>query len=392
MTPRQQEAVDALRQHGSISAAASALNITRSSLRCRLKAAGLSDEDIQGMLRGVAATVGAHRRGIDPAIAEGMRKLGTQIVPGVGWIKTKPTDDQPGYSFMVKPQEQTPEEIAATIRAAFEQMEPAEPVVAPEQVHADACALIPLMDVHLGMLAWGKETGAEDYDVNLALSDMRHAFAKVLARTPPAARGVLLIGGDFFHADDNRAETPQSRHRLDVDGRFLRVVRAGIAIIAETIERMLSQFGELVVRVLRGNHDPHAHVMLTVALIERYRNEPRVTIDDDARDLFMMQWGRSAIFGHHGDRGKPDQMLRYLCDVAPFWSETRHRYLLTGHVHHDAAKDFGPLRWESLRAFCPPDAYAAGMGYGARRALQALTFDKRDGLVLRAIDPIERGA
>ena len=39
-----------------------------------------------------------------------------------------------------------------------------------------------------------------------------------------------------------------------------------------------------------------------------------------------------------------------------------------------------------------PDAYAAGMGYAARRALQALTFDKIDGLVLRAIDPVERGA
>jgi hypothetical protein len=30
------------------------------------------------------------------------------------------------------------------------------------------------------------------------------------------------------------------------------------------------------------------------------------------------------------------------------------------------------------------------MGYAGRRALQALVFDKKDGLVLRAIDPIER--
>ena len=62
--------------------------------------------------------------------------------------------------------------------------------------------------------------------------------------------------------------------------------------------------------------------------------------------------------------------------------------MLTGHVHHDQAKDIGPLRWESLRAFAPPDAYAASMGYGARRALQSITFDAEDGMVLRAIDPI----
>lgn len=366
MNSAQQEAVEALRREGTQTRAAQALGISRSAFRDRLSR-------------------------VDPAILEGMKAIGTGLVPSVGWIKTKPTDDAPGFSFMLRPPEADPAAIAETIREAFEGMAPADPVVAPEQVHADALALIPLMDAHLGMLAWGKETGAEDYDVNLALQDMRQAFAKVLARTPPAARGVLLIGGDFFHADDTRNETPANRHRLDVDGRFFRVVEAGIRILAESVERMLQQFGEVTVRVLRGNHDPHSHLMLTFALAERYRLEPRVTVDQDPRDLWMMQWGRSGLFGHHGDRGKPDQMLRYLCDVAPFWSETRHRYLLTGHIHHDSAKDLGPLRWESLRAFCPPDAYAAGMGYGARRALQCLTFDKRDGLVLRAIDPIERG-
>jgi hypothetical protein len=29
--------------------------------------------------------------------------------------------------------------------------------------------------------------------------------------------------------------------------------------------------------------------------------------------------------------------------------------------------------------------------FSSRRALQAITFHKRDGVVLRAIDPIERG-
>jgi hypothetical protein len=118
--------------------------------------------------------------------------------------------------------------------------------------------------------------------------------------------------------------------------------------------------------------------------------EPRVEVDKSPRDLFMLQWGKCAIFAHHGDKGKPQQMALYLSDVCPFWSDTRHRHYLVGHVHHDHAKDLGPLRYESLRAFCPPDAYAASMGYGGRRALQSMTFDRRDGLVLRALDPIER--
>jgi hypothetical protein len=248
----------------------------------------------------------------------------------------------------------------------------------------------PLMDAHVGMMAWGRETGSQDYDLGHAAQDMRHAFAKVLALTPAAEQAVLLIGGDFYHSDDTRSETPANRHKLDVDGRFWKVLDVGIGIIAETIHKLLQKHANVLVRVLRGNHDPHSSMTLNFALAERYRNEARVTVEKDPRDLFMMQWGKCAIFAHHGDKGKPQQMALYLSDVCMFWSQTRHRHYLTGHVHHDQAKDLGPLRYESLRAFCPPDAYAAGMGYGSRRALQSMTFHKMDGLVMRALDPIDR--
>lgn len=83
-------------------------------------------------------------------------------------------------------------------------------------------------------------------------------------------------------------------------------------------------------------------------------------------------------------------VVRTVCRFHRGSDNEKHRHLFTGHVHHDQAKDVGPLRFESLRAFCPPDAYAASMGYGGRRALQAVTFHKQNGLVLRALDPIER--
>lgn len=327
----------------------------------------------------------------DPAIAASMEAVGTSLVPALAWAKTK-SEDGTSYSVLLKPEQDSPADMAETIREAFEGMQAAEPVIAPAQVMADLCSLYPLMDAHIGMHAWGRETGSQDYDLRLAAMDMRQAFAKVLALTPPSEQAILLIGGDYFHADDNRAETPASKHKLDVDGRIHKVLTVGIAIIADTVERLLQRHQRLTVRVLRGNHDPHSHLVLTFAMVERYRLEPRVTVDCDPRDLFMMQWGKCAIFAHHGDKGKPQQMALYLSDVCPFWSGARHRHYFTGHVHHDAAKDLGPLRWESLRAFCPPDSYAASMGYGGRRALQSVTFDKTDGLVLRAMDPIERDA
>ena len=376
MTPRQQQAVEALKRLGNLSDAARELGITY--------------RDIIRVLDRAGYTADVRKQYLDPAIKNGMQAIGTNMVPALAWAKIPPKDGEIGYSLMLKPEAEPPEAVAERIREALEGMVPAEPVLPPESVMADLCAVYPLMDAHVGMLAWGRETGSQDYDLDHAAQDMRRAFAKVLALTPAAEQAVLLIGGDYFHSDDTRSETPSNRHKLDVDGRFWKVLDVGIGIIAETIHMLLQKHANVLVRVLRGNHDPHSSMTLNFALAERYRNDTRVTVDKDPRDMFMLQWGKCAIFAHHGDKGKPQQMALYLSDVCTFWSQTRHRHYLTGHVHHDQAKDLGPLRYESLRAFCPPDAYAAGMGYGGRRALQSMTFHKADGLVMRALDPIDR--
>lgn len=370
LTPKQQEALDAYKEHGGVKSAARALGITRQAMRDRL--------------------TGAEAK-LDPAIKDSMAAVGTNLIPALAWAKTK-SEDGTSYSVLLKPEAADPINMAEAMRAAFDGMEAAPPIVAPAQVMADLCTVYPLMDAHIGLHAWGRETGGDDYDLRHAAQDMRHAFAKVTAITPASTKAILIVGGDYFHSDDTRAETPASKHKLDMDGRFFKVIDVGIAILAETVQRLLEKHQDVLVKVLRGNHDPHAHLTLTFALSERYRQDPRVTVEKDPRDLFMAQWGKCAIFAHHGDKGKPQQMALYLSDICPFWSEARHRHYLTGHIHHDHAKDFGPLRWESLRAFCPPDAYAASMGFGGRRALQSLTFHSVDGLVLRALDPIDRAA
>lgn len=330
----------------------------------------------------------------DPAILDSMNRVGTGLIPALAWAKTKTAKDgtqRTDYSVLLKP-DPLPDDTLDRIKAAFEGMAPAEPVAPPPRVMADLMAVWPVMDLHMGMHAWAPETGDVDYDTKRAAHDLREATEAVLAWTPATEEGVLILGGDTLHADTDEAVTHKSRHPLDVDGRHFRTVDRCIEAIAYMVERLLSSCQRLTVRVLRGNHDEHSHMILTFALAERYRENPRVNVEKSPRDLFMMQWGRTMIAAHHGDKGNPQRMAMQLADVCPYWSATRHRYAFTGHVHHDQAKDVGGLRWESLRAFCPPDAYAASMGFTARRALQAVFFDKQRGLVLRAMDPVERAA
>ena len=367
------EAVKAFQQYGSKKTAAEALGIQYDTFVTRCN---------RGIDRGFLLSEGA-------ASAVRSAKLNPQEAKA-GWIVQVDPETKSRISTYWRAPEVDADDIIDLYKNAFDDVKKCDPILAPDVVNKDLLTVYPIMDAHYGMMAWGEETADQDYDTNIATQDMRHAFAKVCALTPNSAHAVLLVGGDFFHADDSKAETPKSKNKLDVDGRQWRIISSGIAILANIIDTLRSKHQSVQIRVLRGNHDEHSHLILTFSLAERYRDDVRVDVEKNPHDLYMRQWGKCLISAHHGDKAKPDRLTMYLSDVCPYWSETRHRYMMTGHIHHDAAKDIGPLRWESLRAFCPPDAYAAGMGYASRRALQAMTFHMIDGLVLRAIDPIER--
>jgi hypothetical protein len=367
MTPREKEIVELYQKLGNKCAVARALGIHESTVRGAL-----------------------HRASTDPGIQQALERTGISSGNAkYGWRRVQDPETGSWDSVFWKAPKFA-ESFIEQLRDAFENIDRAEPIEPPETVIADLCTVYPLMDVHFGMLADKDETGAVDYDIKRATEDMRLAFAKIGALTPKSAKAILIVGGDFFHANDQTNVTPAHKHPLDTDTRHWKVLQAGVNFLSEVIETIAGKHSAVSVRVLRGNHDPESHKVLTFAMAQRYAGSTHVRIDEDPRDLFMAQWGRCLISAHHGDKAPPERLTLYLSDVCPYWSETRHRYCFTGHVHKDQSRDVGPLRWESLRAFAPPDAYAAGMGYAGRRAMQALTFHRRDGLVLRAVDPIER--
>lgn len=361
MTPKQQEAYD-LRQSGlSDAQIAEKLGIDRTSVRDRLRSA----EN-------------------DPAITRAMKAIGTGMVPSMIWDKT-----QPGYSVMLKPAIAADETDTLTrIADAFKDIPAALLPVINERGN-DLMTVYPVMDAHFGMFAWGKETGGQDYDLNLAESDFMTAFQDMLSVTPETDKAVLILGGDTLHADDNRAETPQSKHKLDVDGRHFKAIDVAIRSICRVVDMLALRHSQLTVRVLRGNHDIHSHLILTFALSERYRMAAGVKIEKSPRDLYWVKHGRCLVAFHHGDKAPAQRLAMALADECPHWSDTRDRHILTGHIHHDSTKEFPGVKWWSLRAFCPPDEY--GSSFGSRRALQAMVFSERKGLIMQTIEPILRG-
>ena len=315
----------------------------------------------------------------DPAAQTAANAAGSHSLPHSFWVKTDT------HSIYYKTP-QTEQHAREWWTDAFADI----PAWEPQPVEIEASNLLsvyPVFDLHHGMLAWGDETKAQDYDLDHAAADLKSAVARLHQLTPKGGEALLILGGDTLHIDDGRNETPQSRHKLDADGRYYKVLDTAIKSIAWLIETLAYRHDKVKVRVLAGNHDIHSHLALSFALAERYRDTPRITVEKNPHDLFMHRHGACLIAAHHGDKSPPQRLAMYLSDICPYWSETRHRHILTGHIHHDSAKDFPGVKWQSLRAFCPPDAY--GAGFGSRRSLRVMVFDDKRGLVLTAEDGVE---
>jgi hypothetical protein len=361
LTAAQQEALDAVKEHGSKRAAAKALGIDPKTLYDRLKYA---------------------ERKLDPAIQAGMDAVGTKLVPALAWAKTK-NEDGTSYSVLLKPGQDTPESLAERLQEALAGIDAAQVIPAPDHALDGLLTVYPLADVHMGMMAWGKETG-EDYDTAIAADRVRSWVSRAVDASPASETAVILGLGDLTHADDQSNMTPRSKHVLDVDTRHFRTLDVTIQALAYGIEYAAKKHARVIVRILPGNHDLNTYMAVMFALYERYRDNPRIEVQKIPGEFFVMRHGNCLLAAHHGHGGKPERMVMFLADEhAAEWGRTRHRFLWTGHLHHLKAADIGGVQWMQLRAITAKDAYAAGNAYSARASLEAITFDADQGEIQR---------
>lgn len=283
------------------------------------------------------------------------------------------------------PKQEETEGVLERVRAAFEGIEPAKPVAAPESVLRDLCTTYPIADAHLGLRAWQKETGS-DYDTDIAANRVRNWMAQCVASSPPSETAIVLDIGDWTHANDDTYQTPRSKHVLDVDTRMFRTLDVGIATLGGAVESALTKHATVHVVILPGNHDSTIYLAVMFALAERYRNEPRVIVHKKPGEFFLYEHGRVMIAAHHGDKAKADRLVHFVADeFSEAWGRTKHRFLFTGHLHHHKSQDIGGMRWEQLRAVTERDAYAVSHAYSARAQLQAITYDRHRGEIQRVV-------
>lgn len=284
----------------------------------------------------------------------------------------------------IKTKEGPSAHLAEALREAFAEfaglVPPSSP---PETVAGELLTIYPVPDLHLGMYAWGRETG-EDYDVALATATAMRCLDSLIGQSLPSEQAIILVLGDYLHADSQKNTTPASGHQLDVDGRRPKVYRAAVDLLMRMIERAKAKHAAVEVVIVPGNHDPDSALTITVALSIAYSGDPRVSVPDGPHTVWYHRFGRVLFGATHGHTMKPDRMAMMLAHDCPAeWGYTWHKHFFFGHIHHETAKEVGPVRVESFGTPAARDAYAHGSGYRANRAMTAITFHRDNGEIGR---------
>jgi hypothetical protein len=367
-TVRQLEFLEAIETHGSTRAAAKAMGLNKNTVQdsiSRLKTCA--------SLRGYSP-----KHDLTRPVAPGQTLRGASTLyrrgeaePVLQWVKSKADDEQRDRM------------IREAVAALMDDVPRADPLPFAGDASEDLCTVYTLTDCHVGMRAWGKETGA-DWDLGIAERVLTGAFGRMIDASPAADKCVIAQLGDWLHFDGLTGVTPASGHVLDVDSRFSKCVGVAVRILRWIVNRALSKHRQVVLLVADANHDPASGVWLRHMFTLLYELEPRVSVIDGEIPFYVYQHGKTMLGWHHGHTKKPTQLpLLFAAQFPREWGATLRRYVHCGHLHHVDEKEHNGVIVIQHPTIAARDSYAARHGWVADRSITAITYHAEFGQVSR---------
>lgn len=342
------------------------------------KEIGINPRTIQRRMDNAAKRGYLPQMQIKTELPEFLRVKGTsQLIdnrtgePVMSWVKT--TTDHTALETMMR----------ETIEAMAEQLPREKKVGAWLEGSEKLANCYVITDYHMGMLSWHEETGA-DWDLSIAEQTIVDWFAQAIAQSPAAKTAVFAQLSDFLHFDGMDAVTPASKHLLDVDTRFAKVVRSAIRVLRRVIGMLLAKHERLHIIMADANHDPVSQIWLREWFAVFYEDEPRVTVDRSPSPYNCFEFGKVALFFHHGHKRKVSNVSEvFAAQFREVFGRTKHAYAHLGHLHHIDVKENNLMVVEMHRTLAPADAYAARGGWITGRDAQVITYHCDYGEVSR---------
>ena len=367
-TERQCEIIDALVKHGTQVSAAKALGINIRTLERSIK----------------RAKDNASRRGWSPSHDMNHSVPSTHVVKGVStfydengspirqWVKSdlkKQSEQEALESFVEALKEDLPKY----------QSLPSKPLTDIPQ----ALTAYVIGDAHIGMKVTKERNGDSDWNLEIAERVTVGAIEKLIQASGGSEVGLMLDLGDFGHSDNLQNTTSSGQNHMDMDGDYGDSVAAQVRVYRRSIDLMLAAHNKVILMMVRGNHNSSTSRCMNIMLKAFYENEPRVEVMDNAHKFQHITYGNNLLVTHHGDRMKPQRAVEYTArSLYKEWGQCEHKHLLMGHIHHATSIELAML-CETFQALPAGDAWHSDSGYGAKRTMSAIVYDKEHGEVQR---------
>lgn len=339
---------------------------------------GISDRVIRIRKAKLAKKGVGHGRDVSHLVPDGYKIKGTSsLVDEHGntklqWVKTDADA------------ERQVELMKAVIEGMKSEITPVAPVKAARAKRDDKLLnLYTVSDFHLGMLAWADESG-DDWDMKIAEDLFSRWFDAAFQKAPDAGTGVINLLGDFAHFDSLDAVTPESRHVLDADTRYQKLVRYMIRMVRRVVDMALVKHKNVRLLIVQGNHDESGMIWLAEMFSTLYDNEPRVFVDTSPDVYKMVQHGKTTLFFHHGHKARFDAIEPVM--IAKFrkaFGESVYSYAHVGHLHHQKIVESRNMIVEQHRTLAAKDAYASRGGWMSGRSANVITYSAEYGEVAR---------
>jgi hypothetical protein len=239
-------------------------------------------------------------------------------------------------------------------------------------------------DIHIGKLASAFECG-ETYNNQIAVKRVLDGVKGLLDK----AKGfnidkILFIGGNDILHIDNPKRTTTSGTPQDTDGMWHTNFLIAKQLYVDVLEILLS-VADVHFDFNPSNHDYTNGFFLAQVIEVYFKNCDNITFNTSIAHRKGFKYYNNFIGTTHGDGAKIDLLpALFTQENVKIWSETKHRYIYTHHVHHKTSKDYIGVTIESLRSPSGTDSWHHRNGYEhAPKAVEGFIHSKENGQIAR---------
>ena len=301
-----------------------------------------------------------------------------------GWLKSKNASlffKNPNFK---EQEEQNYENIRASILDEIRVYAPQYPTITRTPSKDGHLLVIDPADIHIGKLCDAFETG-EEYNNQIAVQRVLEGVQGILDKSSGFhIDKILFIGGnDILHIDTPRRTTTSGTPQ-DTDGMWYSNFLIAKKLYVEILEKLIG-VADVHFTFNPSNHD-YTHGFFLADVIQTwFKDCKNISFDCSIAHRKAFKYGKNLIGTTHGDGAKHQDLPLLMATEFPVeWSETKHRYVYTHHVHHKTSKDYIGVTVESLRSPSGTDSWHSRNGYQhSPKAVEGFIHHKEFGQCCR---------